>query len=636
MNRPVLKHSLLTDHDIYLFREGTHSRLYENMGSHVIQKEGVDGTHFAVWAPNASRVSVIGDFNGWKAGSHALLQFWDGSGIWEGFIPGVAHGDVYKYHIESAEVSQDKGDPFAFFWEAPPRTASIVWDISWEWTDSNWTGARKETAGPAAPMSIYEMHLGSWRRPPEAGGEFLYYRDMAGPLVEYIRETGFTHVEFLPVMEHPFYGSWGYQTLGYFAPTGRYGKPQDLMYLINELHEAGIGVLLDWVPSYFPADIHGLARFDGTFLYEHMDPRLGFHPDWKTSIFNYGRNEVRSFLASSANFWIDRYHADGLRVDAVASMLYLDYSRKAGEWLPNRFGGRENLEAIELIKQMNQNLHDQNEGVLTMAEESTAWPMVTRPAEVGGLGFDYKWNMGWMHDTLAYMSTDPVYRSYHHDKLTFSIWYAFSENFALPLSHDEVVHGKGSLIGKMPGDDWQKFANLRLLYGYMYGHPGKKILFMGNEFGQWSEWNHDASLDWHLTEFPAHRGLQRWVQDLNGIYRNEPALHQMDTRQEGFRWVDFRDRGNSVISFLRLDSGQTDQVLVVCNFTPVPRHNYRVGVPAGGCWQEVLNSDAVTYGGAGQGNMGGVDSGPIPYHGYDNSISIVVPPLGVVFFKRQN
>ncbi|MDK2846078.1 MAG: 1,4-alpha-glucan branching enzyme [Synergistales bacterium] len=633
MKNNVIRHSLMTDQDIYYFKEGTHARLYEKLGAHPVTVKGEKGTHFAVWAPNARRVSVIGDFNGWNTGSHVLQQYWPDTGILEGFIPGVSHGSLYKYRVESMAGTQDKGDPFAFFWEMPPGNSSIVHDIDWSWTDDEWLASRKKANALDSAISIYEVHLGSWRRSPEKGNAFLNYRELADQLVSYLRQTNFTHVEFLPVMEHPFYGSWGYQTLGYFAPTARYGTPQDFMYLVNELHKSGIGVILDWVPSHFPSDSHGLAQFDGTYLYEHMDPRLGFHPDWKSSIFNYGRNEVRSFLTSSANFWIDRYHADGLRVDAVASMLYLDYSRKSGEWIPNRYGGRENLEAIEFLKQMNRTVHELNEGVLTIAEESTAWPMVTRPAEVGGLGFDMKWNMGWMHDILSYFSQDPIHRKYHHDNLTFSIWYAFSENFLLPLSHDEVVHGKGSLLGKMPGDDWQKFANLRLLMGYMYSHPGKKLLFMGSEIGQWSEWNHDTSLDWHLTEFEPHQRLQRWVEDLNALYRGEPALFRQDTTPEGFSWVDFRDWESSVISFLRKAGEDGPTVLAVCNFTPVARHNYRIGVPKSGFWKEIINSDAKDYGGSGQGNFGGIETTPVPYHGFEQSLSVVLPPLSIVLFK---
>jgi len=636
MKQDLVKHSLMTEDDVYFFREGTHCSLYEKLGAHVATIKGRNGTHFAVWAPNARKVTVIGDFNEWDGDHHELVQYWPDTGIWEGFIPGVTSGAAYKYRVESKNGIQDKGDPFAFFWEMPPGNASIVQDTDFLWSDNEWiASSRKEANALDSPISIYEVHPGSWMRHADEDRSFLGYREMADELVRYLRQTNFTHVEFLPVMEHPFYGSWGYQTLGYFAPTARYGTPKDFMYLVNELHRAGFGVILDWVPSHFPADAHGLAQFDGTHLYEHQDPRLGFHPDWKSSIFNYGRNEVRSFLTSSANFWIDRYHADGLRVDAVASMLYLDYSRKDGEWIPNKYGGRENIDAIEFLKQMNRIIHDHHEGVLTIAEESTAWPMVTRPVEVGGLGFDLKWNMGWMHDILGYMSKDPLYRKYHHDTLTFSIWYAFSENFVLPLSHDEVVHGKGSLLGKMPGDDWKKFANLRLLLGYMYAHPGKKLLFMGGEFGQWSEWNHDAGLDWHLTEYENHRQLQRWLEDVNKLYREEPSLHGLDANPAGFAWVDFRDWENSAISFLRKGDAPGGEILVICNFTPVPRHNYRIGVPESGFWKEILNSDAKNYGGSGQGNFGGVETTPVPYHGYDQSISLVLPPLSVTFFKKD-
>jgi 1,4-alpha-glucan branching enzyme len=588
-----------------------------------------------VWAPNAKAVSVIGDFNEWKKETHHLKAREDGSGVWEGFVPQVAQGAAYKYHIVSRynNYRVDKGDPFAARWEMPPQTASTVWDLQYEWNDAEWMQKRKAINALNAPFSVYEVHLGSWRRVAEANNRSLSYREMAQQLVEYVQETGFTHVEFLPVMEHPFFGSWGYQTAGYFAPSNRYGTPQDFMYLIDQLHQNGIGVILDWVPSHFPSDEHGLVYFDGTHLFEHADPKQGFHPDWNSYIFNYGRNEVRAFLISSALFWLEKYHIDGLRVDAVASMLYLDYSRKEGEWIPNEFGGRENIEAISFLKKFNEAVYKAHPDVQTIAEESTAWPMVSRPAYVGGLGFGMKWNMGWMHDTLKYFSNDPINRKYHHGQLTFSIWYAFSENFMLSLSHDEVVHGKGSLLGKMPGDDWQKFANLRALFGYMYGHPGKKLLFMGAEFGQWSEWNHDGSLDWHLLQFPPHEGLQKWMKDLNYFYKTEAALHEIDFGAEGFEWVDANDWEKSVISFLRKSRQAKDAILVVCNFTPVPRHNYRVGVPVGGFWQEALNSDAKHYGGSGHGNLGGLEAAPIPSHGKFHSLSLTLPPLGVVFFK---
>jgi len=629
--------SLLTDHDIYLFKEGSHFKLYNKLGSHILTVEGIEGTYFAVWAPNAEGVSVVGDFNQWDPTSHPLQVRGDASGIWEGFIPGIVQGTMYKYHIRSRynNYRVNKGDPFAFHWEIPPKTASSTWDLSYEWADKEWMENRHTSNALQAPFIIYEVHLGSWRRVPEEGNRFLTYREMASYLPDYVKELGFTHVEFLPVMEHPFYGSWGYQTVGYFAPTSRYGTPQDFMYLIDALHQKGIGVLLDWVPSHFPSDEHGLSYFDGTYLYEHQDPKKGFHPDWNSYIFNHGRNEVRAFLISSALFWLDKYHVDGLRVDAVASMLYLDYSRKEGEWIPNIYGGRENLEAISFIKRFNEAVYGEFPDVQTLAEESTAWPMVSKPTYLGGLGFGMKWNMGWMHDTLEYFSKDPLYRKYSHNQLTFSIWYAFSENFVLPLSHDEVVHGKGALIGKMPGDERQRCANLRLLFGYMYGHPGKKLLFMGGEFAQWREWNHDESLEWHALEYPSHQGVQRWVKDLNHLYANEPALYELDFDMKGFEWVDFHDWEHSIISFLRKGKSTDDIILVVCNFTPVLRENYRVGVPRGGFWQEVLNSDANIYWGTGCGNLGGVEAAPVPGHGRYYSLSLTLPPLGVLFFKSR-
>jgi len=629
--------SLLNDHDIYLLKEGNHFRLYEKMGSHVITVDDVEGAHFAVWAPNAERVSVIGDFNQWNKESHPLKVREDESGIWEGFIPRLGNGAVYKYHIASKHrgYQVDKGDPFAFRWEEPPKTASVVWDLSYEWRDGEWMKGRKAKNDLAAPVAIYEMHHGSWRRVPEEDNRALSYREMAGSLPGYLKMMEFTHVEFLPVMEHPFYGSWGYQTVGYFAPTSRYGNPQDLMHLVDVLHQNEIGVILDWVPSHFPADEHGLVYFDGTYLYEHADPKQGFHPEWKSYIFNHGRNEVRSFLISSAMFWLDKYHADGLRVDAVASMLYLDYARQGGEWIPNQYGGRENIEAISFIRRFNEIVYQDFPDTQTIAEESTAWPMVSRPTHLGGLGFGMKWNMGWMHDTLEYFSKETIFRKYHQNQLTFSIWYAFFENFVLPLSHDEVVYGKGSLLRKMPGDDWQKFANLRLLFGYMYGHPGKKLLFMGAEIGQWDEWYHEKSLDWDLLTRPHHEGVQRWVQNLNQLYKKEISLHEVDFSNEGFEWIDFRDADSSIISFIRKAKTSTDIMLIAANFTPVPRTNYRIGVPRDGFWQEVLNSDAKIYGGSGHGNFGGMEATPIPCHGHYHSISIVLPPLGVVFLKSE-
>jgi 1,4-alpha-glucan branching enzyme len=636
-SRVLTGNSLLTDHDIYLFKEGNHFRLYEKLGAHIAKQDGVEGTHFAVWAPCAAEVSVVGDFNHWKPQAHPLSPRWDASGIWEGFIPRLGKGSLYKYHIVSNHNSYtvNKGDPFAFFWELPPNTASVVWDLKYDWGDDEWRQRQAEHNSLNGPISIYEVHLGSWRRDPSQPDRLLSYNEIAKPLAEYVKDMGFTHVEFLPVMEHPFYASWGYQTLGYFAPTRRYGCPQDLMYLIDYLHQSGIGVILDWVPSHFPTDEYGLGYFDGTHLYEHSDPRLGFHPDWKSAVFNYGRHEVRAYLISSAMFWLDKYHADALRVDAVASMLYLDYSRQEGEWIPNQYGGRENLEAIAFLRRFNEMVYRDFPHIQTIAEESTAWPMVTRPVETGGLGFGMKWNMGWMHDTLEYMNQDPIHRKYHQGKLSFSILYAFSENFVLPLSHDEVVHGKGSLYGKMPGDGWQKFANLRLLFGYMYTHPGKKLLFMGSELGQWPEWKHDHSLEWHVLEHPEHRNLQKWVRDLNHLYRTEPGLFELDFQGSGFEWIDFHDADNSVISYLRRGKSKGSPLAVVCNFTPVPRHNYRVGVPQGGLWREILNSDAKDYGGSGQGNMGGVEASPASFYGrFDHSLSVTLPPLGIVVFKR--
>ena len=628
--------TLFTDHDIYLFREGNHFRLYDKLGAHRMTAGNREGVYFAVWAPNAERVSVIGDFNGWDPQSNPLGPRWDTSGIWEGFIPGVKNGDVYKYHVVSKHHGYrvDKGDPFAFYWEISPKTASRVWDLDYSWNDGEWMKNRHRFNGLNSPLSVYEVHPGSWRRVPGEGDRFLTYRELAVSLTDYVKDMGFTHVEFLPLMEHPFYGSWGYQTIGYFAPTSRYGTPQDFMFLIDHLHQNGIGVILDWVPSHFPNDEHGPAFFDGTHLYEHADERQGFHPEWKSLIYNFGRSEIRNFLTSSALFWLDRYHADGLRVDAVASMLYLDYSRNEGEWVPNIHGGRENLEAISFLKRFNEIVYGAFPDTQTIAEESTAWPMVSRPVHLGGLGFGLKWNMGWMHDTLEYFSKDPVHRKYRHDQLTFNLWYAFFENFILPLSHDEVVHMKGSLLGKMPGDDWQKFANLRLLLGYQYTHPGKKLLFMGGEFGQWGEWDHDRSLEWHLLEYHPHQGVRRWVRDLNAFYRSHPALYEKDFTPEGFEWIDFKDADQSVISYLRKGVNPDDPVLVVCNFTPVPRQGYRVGVPREGFWQEMLNSDAEEYGGSGWGNFGGLPADPIPSHGKLYSLSVSIPPLSIMIFKR--
>jgi 1,4-alpha-glucan branching enzyme len=624
---------LLTEQDIYHFREGTYFRAYQKLGAHAVRAPDgtVSGTRFAVWAPNAAGVAVVGDFNGWDRRASPLAPRADSSGIWEGLVARVGPGALYKYHIASRHggYATDKSDPYAFRTEVPPRTASVVWDLSFEWHDEEWMRRRAAANALDAPWSIYEVHLGSWRRIPEENNRFLSYRELAPQLADYASDLGFTHVELLPVMEHPFYGSWGYQVTGFFAPSARYGTPQDFMYFVEHLHRRGIGVILDWVPSHFPSDEHGLARFDGTHLYEHADPRQGFHPEWSSSIFNYGRAEVRNFLASSALFWLDTYHIDALRVDAVASMLYLDYGRRAGEWIPNRFGGHENLEAVEFLKQLNPAAYRDHPDTQTIAEESTAWPMVSRPTYLGGLGFGLKWNMGWMHDTLKYFQQDPVHRKYHHSRLTFSLWYAFTENFVLPLSHDEVVHGKGALLGKMPGDEWQQFASLRLLLGYMWTHPGKKLLFMGGEFGQRREWQHEESLEWHVLGYPLHAGVQRWVRDLNRLYRSTPALHQLDFSEAGFQWIDCDDADVSVISFLRR-SAAGELTLVACNFTPVPREAYRIGVPRGGRWRERLNSDAADYGGSGQGNLGALEAVFRAAHGHDHSLDVRLPPLAVL------
>ena len=626
--------SLLTDNDLYLFNEGTHLRLYEKLGAHYFQRDSVDGAYFAVWAPNAERVFLMTDANKWSTSATALRPR-GSSGIWEGYVEGIAPGAAYKYHVVSRERDYrvDKADPFASQVEVASRTASVVSNFSYRWGDQEWMDIRGARNSLKSPMSIYELHFGSWARVPEEGNRFLTYREMAERLPQYVLERGFTHVEFLPLMEHPFYGSWGYQTTGYFAPTSRYGPPQDFMYLIDRLHQHGIGVILDWVPSHFPSDEHGLAYFDGTHLFEHADPRQGFHPDWNTYIFNYSRNEVRSFLLSSAMCWLDRYHADGLRVDAVASMLYLDYSRKQGEWIPNRFGGRENLDAISFLRKLNEQVYAAYPDVQVIAEESTAWPMVSRPLYIGGLGFGFKWDMGWMHDTLAYMSLDSIYRKYHHGGLTFRAVYAFTENFVLPLSHDEVVHGKGSLLGKMPGDDWQKFANLRLLYAWMFAQPGKKLLFMGAEFGQGREWNHDQSLDWHLLDYPQHQGIRKWLDDLNRALRIEPALHELDCDPAGFEWIDGNNSDESAVAFLRRGSSPDAKIVAAFNFTPIPRQNYRIGVPEAGYWREILNSDGRIYGGSGWGNLGGVDAAPVPSHGRRFSVHLNLPPLGAIFLK---
>jgi len=618
--------SRLTEDDVYLWNEGTHYRLYDKLGAH----PDAGGTQFAVWAPNADRVSVIGDWNGWDPATNQLTPRGN-SGIWEVTVPDAARSATYKYRIFNGEFAVDKADPFGFHHETPPLTGSKVWDLDYDWGDGNWMANRAAVNSLAAPISVYEIHSGSWRRDPD--GRQLTYRELADQLPGYVAGLGFTHVEFLPLMEHPFYGSWGYQTTGYFAPTSRYGTPQDFMNLIDSLHQAGIGVILDWVPSHFPTDEHGLGLFDGTHLFEHADPRQGFQPDWKTFVYNYGRKEVQSFLISNALFWLDRYHIDCIRVDAVASMLYLDYSRDDGQWLPNVHGGRENLESIGFLQRLNETIYHEYPDTQTIAEESTAWPGVSRPTFLGGLGFGLKWDMGWMHDTLDYMSKQPVHRSHHHHELTFRAVYAFSENFMLPLSHDEVVYGKRSLLEKMPGDDWQKFANLRLLLGSMFTQPGKKLLFMGAELGQRSEWAHESQLEWGLLDHDAHRGISRLVGDLNRIYREEPSLHELDCDPDGFEWAVPNDSANSVIAFFRRGTSGTS--LVVHNMTPVPRHGYRIGVPHAGLWTEILNTDAEIYGGSGQGNLGGVGTGPlpVPHHGRPHSIDLTLPPLATVVLK---
>jgi len=625
--------SLLSDWDFHLFNEGTHHKLWEKLGAHIVE----GGVIFGVWAPNAASVGVIGDFNEWDASKAHPLESHGASGIWEGFVPGIGKGTHYKYHIVSKIKGYrvDKADPLGFHHETPPETASIVWDLGYEWNDAEWMSSRRARNSVEAPMTIYEVHLGSWRWTTDDGTNWraMSYREIASPLATYVKSMNYTHVELMPVMEHPFYGSWGYQGTGYFAPTSRYGTPQDFKFLVDTLHQNGIGVILDWVPSHFPSDEHGLGYFDGTHLYEHPDPRRGFHPDWNSLIFNYGRYEVRSFLLSNALYWLDEYHADGLRVDAVASMLYLDYSRKHGEWIPNEHGGRENLEAISFLRRVNEDVYKVHPDVQMIAEESTAWPMVSRPAYVGGLGYGMKWDMGWMHDTLRYFSKQTIHRRFHHNDLTFRMMYAFSENFVLPLSHDEVVHGKGSLIRKMAGDEWQKFANLRLLFAWMYANPGKKLMFMGGELAQWREWNHDSSLDWHLLDEPFHAGISRWVEDLNKMYRDVRAMHEKDMSPEGFEWIDCCDTENSVASLIRRGSAEEDEIVCVFNFTEVPRHNYQIGIPRGGHWREILNSDASVYGGSGQGNMGGVDAAPIPLHARKWSVTLTLPPLAAVFLS---
>jgi 1,4-alpha-glucan branching enzyme len=628
---------LLSDYDLHLLKEGTHYRNYEKLGSHVRTVDGVRGVHFAVWAPNAKRVSLIGDFNQWNGHRHPM-RFHSGAGIWEIFIPGLREEAVYKFEIKWRRFGLivPKTDPYAFYFERRPKTAAIVYDINkYQWRDEVWMNEREGKNALDAPISIYEVHLASWMRAPEEGDRYLNYRELAHKLVDYVKQMGYTHIELLPVTEHPYDGSWGYQTIGYFAPTSRHGEPDDFMYFVDYFHRNGIGVILDWVPAHFPKDGHGLAYFDGTHLYEHADPRKGEHQDWGTLIFNYERNEVRNYLLGNALFWLEKYHIDGMRVDAVASMLYLDYSRKEGRWVPNKYGGRENLEAVDFVKKFNELVHEQHPGAITFAEESTSWPLVSRPTRDGGLGFDFKWNMGWMNDTLKYFATDPLYRKFHQGKLTFSLMYAFSENFVLPLSHDEVVHGKHSLLDKMPGDVWRKFANLRALYGYMYGHPGKKLLFMGDEFGQWIEWNHQRSLDWHLLDYDSHRGIQGYVKDLNHLYSSEPSLFEVDFDSSGFQWLDFHDAQGSTIAFMRKAKNADDYLIFALNFTPVPRLGYRLGVPEEVFYKEVLNSDSASYGGSNLGNQGGVTSKAEGWAGWPCLIEMTLPPLAVVVLKPQ-
>ncbi|MBK0368544.1 1,4-alpha-glucan branching protein GlgB [Flavobacterium agrisoli] len=633
MNK-VITYSLFTDFDIALFKAGKHYRLYEKMGAHFAEVDGVKGVYFAVWAPTAHSVSVVGDFNYWTQGEHLLQVRWDSSGIWEGFIPNLDQGTLYKYKIESNNngLVTEKADPFAFYCEKAPLTASVAWNLDYQWKDSNWMQSRKQHNDLTKPYSVYEVHLGSWKR-KGSGNDFLSYIDFATDLVTYVLEMGFTHVEFMPVMEYPYDPSWGYQLVGYFAPTSRFGKPQDFMFLVDKLHQAGIGVILDWVPSHFPEDSHGLGFFDGSHLYEHPDRRKGYHPDWKSLVFNYGRNEVRSFLISNAFFWLQQYHIDGLRVDAVASMLYLDYSRKEGEWEANIFGGNENLETISFLREFNEAVYGNFEGIQTIAEESTSFPMVSKPTFVGGLGFGMKWMMGWMHDTLDYFQKDTIYRKFHQNDLTFSMQYAFSENFMLPLSHDEVVYGKKSIANRMPGDEWQKFANLRLLYGYMFAHPGTKLLFMGGEFGQSEEWNFQQSLDWHLLQYDYHKGIQNVIKDLNFLYKNQPALHEKQFEYDGFEWINYSDHDNAVISFMRHGLHPKNSLIIVCNFTPVIRHNYRIGLPNKMEIKEIFNSDALQYGGSNVLNTNELKTEKQAYDGRDFSVSLTLPPLAVVVFE---
>jgi 1,4-alpha-glucan branching enzyme len=631
----MIKTQFITDFDLHLFSEGSHYRLYDKLGAHLTEENGKAGTNFAVWAPSASKVSITGDFNEWNAET-TPMQPVQSSGIWSTFVPGVTEGDNYKFHITPSNgmAQSDRCDPYGFAAEMRPKTASIVYDLSkYKWKDQDWMENRHKRNTIEAPISIYEMHLGSWMR--GENNTWLTYKDLADKLTAYLVKMGYTHVEFLPIAEHPLDSSWGYQTTGYFAPTARFGSPDDFMFLIDTLHQHNIGVLIDWVPAHFPRDGHALGMFDGTHLYEHADPRQGEHKEWGTYVFNYGRYEVEDFLTSNALFWFDKYHIDGLRVDAVASMIYLDYARPAGEWLPNKYGGRENLEAVNFLKKLNERIYANYPDTMTMAEESTAWPQVSRPTYLGGLGFGLKWDMGWMHDTLQFMSLEPIHRKFHHNQLTFRGLYAFSENFVLPLSHDEVVYGKRSLLDKMPGDVWQKFANLRLLLGHMFTTPAKKLLFMGGDFGQWNEWNHDQSLDWHLLDWPLHRGIQKLVSDLNHLYQKESALYELDCSPAGFEWVDCQDIEQTVLSFLRVNKKRDEHILVVCNFTPVVRNNYMIGVPEGGYWEELLNSDSTVYGGSGVGNYGGVESNPIPAHGRKYMLTLTLPPLGILIMKAK-
>jgi len=628
----VVPHSLFTEFDIGLFKSGKHYRLYDKLGSHPIEVNGEKGTYFAVWAPTAKAVSVVGDFNYWLEGDHKLNVRWDASGIWEGFIPGVKAGTKYKYKIHSnnQDIKTEKADPFARYCEHPPNTASVVWDGTYKWKDKKWMDTRKSKNSLDCPFSVYEVHLGSWKKNEK--NEYLSYKQLSEDLVAYLKEMNFTHVEFMPVMEYPYDPSWGYQLTGYFAPTSRFGEPEGLKLLIDKLHQNDIGVILDWVPSHFPEDAHGLGFFDGSHLYEHPDRRRGYHQDWKSLIFNYGRNEVRAFLISNALFWLDQYHVDGLRVDAVASMLYLDYSREEGEWEPNIYGNNENLEAISLIRELNEEVYRSFEGVQTIAEESTSFSMVSRPVSIGGLGFGMKWMMGWMHDTLEYFKKEPIYRRHHQNDLTFSMTYTFTENFMLPFSHDEVVYGKQSLLNKMPGDEWQRFANLRLLFGYMFTHPGTNLLFMGAEFGQSSEWNFQHGLDWHLLQYDFHKGIKELVKDLNALYRDNPALYEKQFSSEGFQWIDYGDHENSVLTYIRKGHDPKNDLIIACNFTPIPREKYRIGIPKAGQYKEIFNSDSKKYGGSGSKNTIR-KSAKKPWHGHKNSIEITIPPLGMVVFR---